>query len=144
MAVLEALALVCGGDMPAALFLGDIHTEQEQLSRESSATDEMLGVPPTGMEGAVYALLERGVRGPVDLADMKTRSLARYFYARLGPAQIRHQLEQAQEMFAGKITPEGFLQGLDSRLLEVTARAVTLQAPACHDRLAGWIRQEKR
>jgi hypothetical protein len=143
MAILEALAEISGGDAPVSLFVGEVDKnsmEEPGLRRYYPAVEPFApGVDPNS---AIYKLLEAGVRGPVDLADVKTSPMALYVYQRSGPQIAHDYLDSAQEMFTGKIKPIDFLQVLDESLVAVIVNTIAELAVTRREKLVSFISQK--
>jgi hypothetical protein len=93
--VLYALAVLTGGDAPAALFMGDLPGPGRQTMRLEdflSATD---GMAAAG-DQQVFALLYQG-RQTDSGFDIRNSPLAAYLYARLGEAGITRLVDHAPQ-----------------------------------------------
>ena len=86
-------------------------------------------------EDSLSGLLKRGVRGPVDYADVRTSTMALLIYQQSGQQKVVDYLRSAQEMFAGKITSSEFLQTLSQPLLKDISKAVSEVSPSRRENL---------
>jgi hypothetical protein len=106
--LLEALALVTGGDAPLSLFMGDIAHDGESL-----ATMEKF-LPPAprpawlDVDHPVFQLLSVG-RVEESNFDLRNSPLAEFLYASLEPAAREALLPRMHEFFAATLWPEAYL-----------------------------------
>lgn len=123
--ILEALAILTGGDAPVALFMGEIRNAShgdtaprqlvdylpEQSVEENSASD-----------GVVYRLLDQGRAGDAGF-DLQNSPLSLFVYQAIGPGDLDDAIGVAQALCDGTETPEGFLRTLPSRIVRAIAGA---------------------
>jgi hypothetical protein len=115
--VLEALALLSGGDAPVAFFMGDIAPEgdKEQLSDYLPKPDPRSNYPDAEQR-AVDKLLAVGRTSESDF-DLQNSPLALFVFRRLGSDPCYTCLESAKAMFGGKKSAEEFLSDLPAPLV---------------------------
>ena len=120
-AVLEALAMLTGGDAPVSFFMGDIGAQEEgeriedylpEPGKKGEDTDEML-----------FNLLECG-RASESSFDLQNSPLSLYIYTLLGTTGYTERLESAKMMFSDSISPREFLDSLPKELVSSVADAV--------------------
>ena len=111
--ILEAIAMISGGDAPIALFMGDASDKDEIEKFESMLP---LGKENEGMSATVRALLAEG-RGSSTDFDLKNSPLANYLYTNLTPKVYDESLLNAKAMFSGDIGPEQFLDGMSGDIV---------------------------
>lgn len=107
-ALIEAMALVTGGDAPVSMFLGDIMAIDGRPDR----IEDFLPPPPArdDLDTRLLAVLEKG-RSVSSSNDLTASPLTAYLYRCLGPAGMNSLLAQARLMFAGELGPVEFLLG---------------------------------
>lgn len=126
-AIIEALALTTGGDVPISMFLGDIRHAGQKVER---AEDYL---PKTGLNDdleyneVLYALLEFG-RAHESSFDMKNSPLASFVYKSLGTQKTNDYLDSAKDMFAHRISPEDFLRKIEAHVVCSIAKACAMLA----------------
>jgi len=121
-AILEALALVSGGDAPLALFMGDLPKEGERTQRLEDLLPEWENKPWVNSKEPVYRLLEKGQMEKSGF-DLNTAPLALFIYKNLNPEKQTRFLSLAKDMFLGKLHPEDFLTQIDHEVVAAVARA---------------------
>jgi len=121
-AIYEALAEITGGDAPLALFMGDVERPGEEIRRLEDMLPRVQTsylVPPSD---PLRQLLETGRAGDSDF-DTRNSPTSLFLYKSLGPGGIKQPLENAAEMFAGRMPPREFLEAIDPRIVSAIARA---------------------
>ena len=125
--LLEAVALLSGGDAPMALFMGDIGNDAEEF--ESIATLLPFGSPPwLDRANPVYRLLRDG-RLDESSFDLKNSPLALYLYEKLEPSVWGRATQDIQSFFDGELRPEAFLDSLPAPILDEFLEACASMAP---------------
>ena len=123
MAIVEALALLSGGDCPVALLLGHFG-QGEYADTEAGRIEDFL---PAVAQSADSDPLMAGV-----LADGRMDALGNnfiqspytaYCYRVLGETGVQYMLAQARRFFAGELTPEDYLAALPAGMAADVARA---------------------
>jgi hypothetical protein len=121
--ILEALAMLSGGDAPLALFMGENsygglkHVERLENYLPKVQTS-MLGDRPS----AIIDLLKIG-RASDSAFDMRHSPLALFVYRNLEPEKITQAALQARKMFAGEISPMQFLRWFNHPCIAAIAHA---------------------
>ena len=117
-AIVEALALASGGDCPVSMMLGDIRSPYGRPDR----VEDFLPQPPTAgdVDPQLLNVLEKS-RARDSAGDLTESPLTAFIYRFLGHGATRRALEQATQLFAGKLPPRKFLAALDRNMV----RAVT-------------------
>jgi hypothetical protein len=121
-AVLEALALSTGGDVPLAMFVGDVRSAHENTQRAEDylpAPDVASDVPHNDV---LLSLLGYGRSREISF-DMRASPLSYHIYATLGAERGQQLLACAKAMFAGDMTPQDFLDHLGKPLIAEIAQA---------------------
>ena len=134
-AMLEALAVETGGDIPMVYFTGD---KEEFLSeaRKTQAfrTARRLSQPrrgrsdPPDHDPAVSRLLARSGSYGASY-DSRSSPLSSYLYSHLGTNRILKGCEQARSMFSGRISSDEFLRAQEPSIVRDVAQACALLAP---------------
>jgi hypothetical protein len=134
MAVLEALAEATGGDAPLSLFLGDMpKADDKRLGLQDILPD--VAVPPwVDPASSIYKLLAIG-RMSKSSFDIENSPLALFIYKSVPPDRLEALLPPAQEMFAGRLSPEAFLARVDSPVVSVVARACAVMVYTRREKL---------
>jgi hypothetical protein len=119
-AIVEALALVTGGNCPVSMFLGDIRSAFGKPDR----AEDFLPAPPDteAVDAQLVDVLERG-RARESTTDLTLSPLTAFTYRFLGHEGTRLALHKAKQMFAGDIAPRDFLAGLNPELVRAMIRA---------------------
>jgi hypothetical protein len=119
-AIVEALALVTGGDCPVSMFLGDIRSPYGKPDRVEDFLPALSTTAPVDPE--LVGVLEKGRAGE-SASDLNTSPLTAFIYRWLGRDHVRQALEQARRMFAGELPAPDFLGGLDPAMVRAVTRA---------------------
>ncbi|HUX38684.1 MAG TPA: hypothetical protein VMV44_12355 [Rectinemataceae bacterium] len=125
--LLEAVAILSGGDAPMALFMGDIGNEAEEY--ESIAALLPFGSPPwLDRANPVYRLLRDG-RLDESSFDLKNSPLALYLYEKLEPSAWGRATQDIRAFFDGSLGAEAFLDSLPAPVLDDFLEACESMAP---------------
>lgn len=121
--LLEALARASGGDVPAAYFVGNIDTENDDASLikflpdSGSCHDEHI-------EPELFALLAQG-RASDSLFDLNRSPLACYLYCQLDNEAYESSMAHALLYCSGKLSDTDYLGKLPSAVVSAVATAVS-------------------
>jgi hypothetical protein len=140
--LLDAIASLSGGDVPVALFMGELPPEDME---GESFIDFLPGVPvPDWLdkEDTVYRLLKDG-RLDESSFDLRNSPLAMHLYLRLGPELWKSCCQSAIRYTSGTIDAESFLSALPKDVLSDLLGASANMVPTRHDILEG-IAEELR
>jgi hypothetical protein len=119
-AVVEALALMTGGNCPVSMFLGDIRSAYGKPDR---AEDFLPAVPAiAAIDLQLVGVLERG-RAKESATDLTASPLTAFIYRYLGHDGTRQALVSAKQMFAGELAALDFLGGLNRDMVRALIRA---------------------
>ncbi len=120
-AVLEALAMVTGGDAPVSLFMGGIEVRQPgDRIEDYLPVVEQQGA--AGVDRMLYDLLAFG-RASESSFDLQNSPLSLYIYSTLGTDGYREGLELARKVFNNTISHVEFLAGFSAEMVSDIARA---------------------
>lgn len=125
-AVIEAIALRLGAEVPIATMMGQMPRPGEKLPRLDDFFPPLQNAyePETTMEENILSLLELGREAASDY-DLKNSPLATYMLKYLGFAAIDDHLKIAEQFFQNKISGEQFLQQCPSELVEIISDCVS-------------------
>lgn len=130
-AIIEALAVMTGGDAPLALFMGEIPLNsrpvEERSRRLEDLLPEVIHAPWVYRSGTMYKLLASERLGDSNF-DIKTAPLSLFLYKSISPEQRVQYQALAKEMFAGQIDAQTFLEALDPSLVSSIAKASAAMA----------------
>jgi hypothetical protein len=136
--LLEAVALVSGGDAPMAMFMGDLPadgSEQESLINYLPKVD----APPwLDTSNSVYRLLKDG-RLDESSFDLKNSPFALYLYHRLEPSVWGARSKEAEKFFVGSITAAEFLSKFETTFLGEIFGACASMLPTRRATLEDWL-----
>lgn len=119
-AIIEALAVITGGDCPVSMFLGDIRSDYGKPDRVEDFLPE---APSLGMVDAeLLRVFEKG-RTLESRNDLTESPLTAFIYHHMGHQGTVEALRQARQMFAGQRTPQAFLQALPFEMVRAILRA---------------------
>jgi hypothetical protein len=137
-AILEALALTTGGDVPLSMFAGIIRTDDdiavERAEDYLTPLEESQKMP---CDEKIWRLLEFG-RTKDTQFDMKRSPLSAYIYQALGAEKTREAILQAKKLFNHQISHEEFLRGTDRFIVSEIAQAVAHLATTRRKALEKW------
>jgi hypothetical protein len=134
-AVLEALAVVTGGDAPLSLFLGDVPREGTSIKRLEYFLPEIESRPWVDRSSTIYRLLESG-RASDTSFDMKNSPLSLFVYKCLPPVKFQEALKNAHRMFRGEVTAAQFISMLDTSLIQPIAQASAMMVITRREKLS--------
>jgi hypothetical protein len=119
-AIIEALALLSGGDCPVSMFLGDIRSPYGKPDR----VEDFLPPPAAQrrIDQQLLAVLQQG-RARESLSDLTASPLTAFVYRGLGHDGIKRALQRAKKMFGGDVPPRDFLSALERDMVRAVARA---------------------
>ena len=113
-AIIEALALLTGGNCPVSMFLGDIRSASGQPERVEDYLP--CGPDAPGLDAQLLHVLEKG-RPEDSRNDLTISPLTAYMYRCLGVAGSAAALSLAQQMVSGTLPPDRFLATLPPEML---------------------------
>lgn len=121
MAVVEALAVVTGGDCPVSMLLGDIHSSD---GRTPARVERYLPkVPATKpVDARLLEVLETG-RTKDSESDLTVSPLTAFVYRSLGHEGTAEARRQAARMFNRKLSARDFLATLDRDMVRGVTKA---------------------
>lgn len=122
MTVLETLAIATGGDAPVSLFMGDVPREGVSIKRLEYFLPEVEDSAWIDYSSMIYKLLESG-RSTDTSFDMKNSPLSLFLYKSIAPQKLEQDMQRAQLFFAGKISADDFLMGMDRPVVRAIANA---------------------
>ena len=137
LAVVEALALSTGGDVPINLFLGEISNHGKNSRRLEQYLPKNQGPSKTD-NLVIYHLLTEGRTQDV-LFDMRNSPLSTYLCDALPPDTLLKVLINAREMFQGQRSPEEFLKEFPQDILSVVAKACAFMVTTRKDELQKFV-----
>lgn len=119
-AIVEALALSTGTDCPVSMFLGDISSAYGRPDR----VEDFLPKAPlhAHVDSDLLGVFETG-RTLASNNDMTASPLTAFVYRYQGYEGTRKALRHARDMFAGLLSPQGFLQTLNRDMVCAIIRA---------------------
>jgi hypothetical protein len=108
LAIIEAAALLTGGDAPLSFFMGDVRQNKTKIKRAEDF------LPPTkhihtDITQKVYQLLEYG-RATATSFDLQNSPLAAFIYKNIGATTCQEMLYWAKLFFKQEISALAFLQ----------------------------------
>jgi hypothetical protein len=134
-AVLEALAVMTGGDAPMALFMGSVPGQGGEGTRlEDHLARSLPGAEAEDLDPVILLLLDEGRCQPSSF-DMKSSPLSAYLYTRMGEKRIMEAAGRARSMAGGTLSPRQFLDGLAPQLVAAVAEAASHEAVTRRDAL---------
>jgi hypothetical protein len=142
-AIMEALAVLTGGDAPIALFMGDL--ERRRSTPNAQRLENFL--PPTPPFDAddksqiVYHLLSSG-RDSESNFDLKNSPISLFLYKVFTLNQIQEYLKAAKQMFKNKLSPVDFLNTIDEETITHIIQASASVAITRKERLLSLIQPE--
>ena len=117
--VIEALALLTGGDCPISTMLGDISENKKHNDRFKQLLEPLSVAAPVNSD--LLKVLVTGRKQPSKY-DLSESPITAYLCKRLGQTQVLNLAQQAKLMFKGLLTPEHFLNTLDADLVRNVAK----------------------
>jgi hypothetical protein len=136
--ILDAMATLTGGDVPVALFMGELPAEGMDGEH---FIDFLPGVPaPEWLDAddAVYRLLKDG-RLDESSFDLRNSPLAMHLYLRLGPEQWKEGCKAAIDYVKGTLDARSFLAELPKDVIRDLLEASAHMVPTRRLLLEGMI-----
>ncbi len=119
-AMVEALALLTGGNCPISMFLGDIRSAYGKPDRAEDFLPDVAGTQP--LDEQLLRVLAVG-RSKESASDLTASPLTAFIYRYLGHEGTLRALQSAKQMFEGQLTPRDFLAGLNAGMVRALIRA---------------------
>ncbi len=119
-AVIEALALLTGGDCPVSMLLGDIHSTRGTPDRIERFLPMVATSAP--VDAQLLDVLETG-RTTASASDLTVSPLTAFVYRSLGHEGTAAARHQAARMFARQISPRDFISTLDRTMVRNVTKA---------------------
>lgn len=110
-AIIEAAALLTGGDTPLSVFMGDVRMQEHDIKRAEDFLPQLPDIH-RDIDYDVYRLLEFG-RTTATSFDLQNSPLASFIYKKVGENACTEMLKVAKSFFAQQISPQQFLQGIN-------------------------------
>ncbi len=136
--LLEAISSVTGGDVPVALFMGDIPSD----GRDPESLADFLEIPvpaEAAEEDNLYLLLKDGRLGESTF-DLRNSPLALYLYMRFLPEKWERLTKEAESFFSGGLSAEALLERFGGPMLKelysACGKMVPTRATLFRERLA--------
>jgi hypothetical protein len=123
LAIIEALAMLTGGDCAISMVLGDIPKGDSHKNDKPARIENYLPAIEDhhDFDEALFEVFDQG-RRTESSRDMSQSPLSAYVYRHLGEAGMLALFAQAKAMFAEKISPAEFLGALDPALRQAIAQ----------------------
>ena len=124
-AILEALSLRLGSDVPLSIMMGDFGDEHSSIGRLGDSFPTLINPyrPKTVLECEVWQLLAGGRAQGISF-DFKTSPLTSFVVQYIGFEGICQMWQRTQEFFQGTITSEEFLASCDTDLVDIVMNEV--------------------
>lgn len=131
-AIIEAVALSTGTEASIDLFLKC----NARTMNDSDSPQDHFPVPASGasIQMGLYQLLANGLT-PENHVSLNALPLTAYIYAFLGREGIEKALQQARQMFDGKLPPKAFLLTVERTLICAIIRKVAAMDAGLKNRL---------
>ncbi len=125
-AILEALSLRLGQDIPLSTLIGELSLGDGATGRWETLLPAVSTVQPpeTDLEAEVLELLDKG-RSRDFFYDTRNSPLATYLVKSLGFAGTRALLEKAKQFFRGQLSAPDFLAACNADALQTVTDAVS-------------------
>ena len=137
-ALLEAAAMVSGGDAPVALFMGDIPSEGWEGETLLDRLPPSATPPWLDANNEVYRLLRDG-RLEESSFDLRNSPLALYLYDRLEPRDWAARSHDSEAFFAGSMGGGDFLARFPAALLSDFIKGCAAMVPTRKKDLEAWL-----
>ena len=131
--LLEALAVVSGGDVPISLFMGAPGAEPSDRLEA-----KLPPLPPATEIDQLTFLLEWG-RSKSTGFDLTNSPLAAWLWRQMSPGARQTQRRKADDFFNEQISADEFLHHWPENLSRQVAQAVAALVPTRRTRLAPWL-----
>lgn len=125
-AVIEALSLRIGKDIPLATMMGELpsaHSSSVAQLESYLPNIPMMLPPESPLEQEVMEILEKG-RSKSSTYDVKNSPTATYIIKAVGFPEARRLLLKAKDFFKGNLSSEEFLAACDRTIVETIAKGV--------------------
>lgn len=128
--LIEAFALLTGGDAPIALFMGDVAppADDEPILRAEDQLPAIQPDPDLTYDPVVLDLLENGRSGESHF-DLRNSPLSSYLYRTLGEEHMLEMLGTAEQMFRDEVSPSDVIGTLPQQAVHDFATAFARLAP---------------
>jgi hypothetical protein len=132
--MLEAIALLTGGDAPFSLFVGELPQEgKPQVSALENYFDPFIApVEDPDRNLAVLKLLKAGRPGPTHF-DFAHSPLATYVYERMSILSFYESVQNTQKFYLKKMEPLEYLKAFPQPLMQAILNAISQIAWSRHD-----------
>ena len=134
--VLEALAIISGGDAPVALFMGT-QGETDDGRRLDDFLPDVSTAPSVNEMSTLFGLLAFG-RAAASSFDMQNSPLSLYLFKTLGWDQARLLSGEAKAMFSGEIDARELLARMPTGTIVSVANACAAMASTRSEALRGY------
>ncbi|MFI5368194.1 MAG: hypothetical protein ACHQ1F_04200 [Spirochaetia bacterium] len=118
-AILEALAMISGGDAPVALFMGELEARQKGSRLEDYLPAHRPSADLT-LDPTLRDLLANG-RASASRFDLQNSPLSLFIYLHLGADGVRTHLDAARQVSEGTRAPKDFLDSLPGAMIAAIA-----------------------
>ncbi|MDY6783068.1 MAG: hypothetical protein SW833_11070 [Cyanobacteriota bacterium] len=124
-ALLEALSLRIGIDIPLSTMMGELPYQNSGASHWDDFIPKIPYTfpPDNDVEREVTMLLEVGRAEDLEY-DLKNSPLSTFVARKLGFEEILRQLQQAKKFFAGDLSSEEFIASCDSTTIEIIVNGI--------------------
>jgi hypothetical protein len=119
-AIIEALALITGGNCPVSMFLGDIRSSHGDPDRVEDFLPSVTMAADINPE--LLQVLESG-RVQKSCKDLTESPLTAFIYRFLGNEGALTALQQSKRMFAGELQAIEFIKELDPEMISAITNA---------------------
>jgi hypothetical protein len=131
-AIIEALAMVTGGNCPVSMFLGDMRANGDRPERVEDYLPQ--GPDSADLDAQLLQVLEQG--RPGDLSnDLAVSPLTAFIYRCLGHAATQTAITDGLRMVRGEMAPLAYLQTLPPALVNAVIDACARIALSRRERL---------
>ena len=117
--VVEALALMTGGNCPVSMFLGDVRGAYGKPDRAEDFLPAVPAIEP--VDAQLVVVLERGREASAN--DLTVSPLTAFVYGYLGRDGTARALIHARKMFAGNLPAMAYLRSLNPDMVRALIRA---------------------
>ena len=119
--LLEALAMISGGDAPVALFMGGME-ESEGTRKMEAYLPSIASSPSVDETSTLFGLLAFG-RASSSSFDLQNSPLSLFIFRLLGSDRAQALLVEAKRMFAGETDARQFLERVPAGIAVAVAKA---------------------